>query len=133
MKLDKRVYKYIEYELYNYNNSKEDIEEMKKQIIETSGFNDGQPKGNETISTTENKVIKIISSTAINNTQRILKAIDETLYELGGTYRRFFDMRYIKKEGIVKICNEMPISERSFYNYKDKLVYAVAQKLGLEK
>jgi len=133
MKLDKRIYKYIEYELYNYNNSKENLEEMKRQIIETSGSNDGQPRGNEVSSQTENKAIKIMASTAIASTERIIKAIDEALYELGGTYRRLFEMKYVKKEGIVKICNEISMSERSFYNYKDRLVYTVAQKLGLEK
>lgn len=133
MKLDKRIYKYIEYELYNYNNSKESLEEMKRQIIETSGSNDGQPRGNEVGSQTENKAIKIMTSTTIASTERIIKAIEDTLKELEGTYRKLFEMKYCKKEGIVKICNEIAMSERSFYNYKDKLVYMVAQKLGLEK
>ena len=97
MKLDKRIYKYIEYELYNYNNSKESLEEMKRQIIETSGSNDGQPRGNEVGSQTENKAIKIMTSTTIASTERIIKAIEDTLKELEGTYRKLFEMKYCKK------------------------------------
>lgn len=71
------------------------------------------------------------SSVAIVKLESTLNAIEKVRSRLNEDYLKFFEFNYIKQAGIVKTCNEIPIGERTYYNMRDKIVYAVGQEMGL--
>ncbi len=133
MKIDKKVYNYIDYELQHYQENKKKLEEMRADIIDASPEpSDGQPKGKgETGKPTEGKAIKLMSSIAIVKLENTINAIEKVKSRLNEDYQKFFEFNYIKQAGIVKTCNEIPIGERTYYNMRDKIVFAVGQEMGL--
>lgn len=133
MKIDKKVYNYIDYELQHYEDNKKRLEELKADIIDASPEpSDGQPKGQGgTGNPTESKALKLTSSVAIVKLESTLNAIEKVRSRLNEDYLKFFEFNYIKQAGIVKTCNEIPIGERTYYNMRDKIVYAVGQEMGL--
>lgn len=132
MRIDKKVYKYIDYELQHYDENKKELERLREEILDKGTTPaDGQPRGNTVGNPTEQKAMKLVSSTALLKIERNLKAIDRVYNQLNEEYKRFFDYNYIKQVGIVKTCNEIPIGERTYYNMRDKIIYAVGQEMGL--
>lgn len=133
MKIDRVVYKYIEYELYHYEQYKEEIElEREKILEESSAPSDGMPKGNITGNPTESKVIKLIESTAMLSMQKIIMAVDNTLKQLSPTHEQIFKMYYIqKRKDRYKMCDELHISNETFKRYKRAIIVRVGQELGI--
>lgn len=133
MRIDKKVYKYIDYELQHYEDNKKKLEEIREEILEASPLPpDGQPKGQgSTSNPTEQKAVKLISSVALVKIEKTLNSIDKVYDRLEQDYKNFFDWNYKKGVGIVRTCQEVNISERTFYNMRDKIVYNVGMELGL--
>ncbi len=133
MKIDKKVYGYIEFELKHYNDNAKKIEEIRANIIETSPEPaDGQPKGQGgTSKPTERKGIKLVSSTSLLKMESTNDAIKKVYKQLDKNYKDFFDWNYIKQVGIVKTCQKVNISEATFYRWRDKIVYAVGEEMGI--
>lgn len=132
MRIDKKIYKYIDYELQHYEENKKKLEELRLDIIDSSPEpSDGQPRGNSTGNPTEQKGIKLISSTVLLKIENTIKVIDKVYNQLNDEYKLFFDWNYKKCVGVVKTCIEVNISERTYYNMRDKIVYNVGIEMGL--
>lgn len=133
MKIDKKVYGYIDYELKHYNENTKKIDEIRANIIEASPEpSDGQPKRQGgTGKPTERKAIKLVSSTALLKMESTNDAIKKVYKQLEKNYKDFFDWNYIKQVEIVRTCQEVNISEATFYRWRDKIVYAVGEEMGI--
>ncbi len=132
MRIDKKVYKYIDYELQHYEENKKELERLREEILDKGTKPaDGQPRGNTVGNPTEQKAMKLVSSTALLKIERNLKAIDRVYNQLSEEYKKFFDYNYIKQVGIVKVCQEVGIEERTYYRWKDNIIYNVGMELGL--
>lgn len=133
MRIDKKVYKYIDYELMHYEDNKKKLEEIREEILESSPLPpDGQPKGQgSTSNPTEQKAVKLISSVALMKIEKTLDAINRVYNNLESDYKLFFDWHYIKGAGIVKTCQETKISEATYYRWRDRIIYMVGEEMGL--
>ena len=133
MKIDKKVYGYIDYELKHYDENTKKIDEIRANIIEASPEpSDGQPKGQGgTRNPTERKGIKLVSSTSLLKLESTNNAIKKVYMQLNQNYKKFFDWNYIKQVGIVRTCQEVHISEATYYRWRDKIVYAVGEEMGI--
>ena len=132
MKIDKKVYKYIDYELQHYEENKRKLQELKDEILNGSPAPaDGQPRGNTTGNPTEQKALKLISSVAIIKIENTIKGIDRVYNNLNDDYQRFFEWNYIKNAGIVRTCQETNIAEKTYYRWRDNIVYSVGMELGI--
>lgn len=132
--LDKNVYRYVEYELFNYTNSKEELADEEIDAIYgivEGDINAGIRGKNKKSNRTENSAIKILSSKRTVKLTKTIQDIDNAMDKLDKVYNKFFELYYKKRKGMVETCNKVPISERSFYNYKNKIVWAVAKEMGL--
>lgn len=134
MKIDKEVYKYIEYELRHFEKNKRKLEELRDEIIESSPEPpDGMPKGQgSTGNPTESKVLKLITSVSIKKLEDTVDAITTVYSNLTEDHQQFFDWNYVKNAGIVKTCMEVHISEKTYYRWKDTIIDMVATELGLK-
>ena len=134
MRIDKKVYNYIDYELSNYKYYEQKIEELKKEIIDSSpNPPDGQPKGNMTTNPTLDKVIKLTTPMAIYRMEYNQECIKRALEKLDNYHNEFFEKNYIENNGNNKIgvCYELHISERTYYRMRNKIVEFAGKELGL--
>ena len=132
MKINKRIYNYIDFELSNYKAYERKIDEIRKEIIDSSPPPaDGQPKGNKKSDPTLDKVIQLSTPLAISRMEYNKSCIDKALKKLDKIHNDFFIRNYIKEESMIKICNEMPIGERTYYRLKGKIIEYVAREMGM--
>ena len=132
--LDKNVYRYVEYELFNYKYSKKELADEEIEAIYgivEGDINAGIRGKNKKSSRTENSAIDILSTKRIVKLTKIIEDIDNAMNKLDKVYNKFFELYYKNRKGMVETCHKVPISERSFYNYKNKIVWAVAKEMGL--
>ena len=124
--------RYLERELKDYKENKKMIEELRNDIIEASpkitlGVPRGSNKGNENIT---NKVYKLMSNNQISRLEHIFNKIEKVLEKLNDTQYEFYIRYFEKGQSKVKICLEMPISERTHERYKKRIIYYLAEELG---
>jgi len=133
MRIDKKVYKYIDYELQHYEDNKKKLDEIREEILEASPLPpDGQPRGQGgTSNPTEQKAVKLISSVALMKIEKTINSIDKVYEHLEMDYKTFFDWNYKKNVGIVRTCQEVNISEPTYYRWRDKIIYMVGEEMGL--
>lgn len=103
---------------------------MKKDIIDESASSDGQPRGNVTSNTTQQKAIRIVSSRRIIETERRVGFIKEAVKRLTPEEYEVFEI--IFKEGYNQRLAETQkfISKHTYYNTIDKIVYFTALEFG---
>lgn len=129
MKINNSIFRYIEYELYRYEDTKKELENFRESIIEgtqssevavQSGIGD----------TTASKAIKLTTSAYVLNTERIINAIDKSLSILKDRHRELFQLKYIEGLHQEEVYLEMNTSKRSYFRTRRELILAVAQQLG---
>lgn len=130
MKINKSIFRYVEHELYSYEQTKKELELYKEELIE------GTPKPEVptkavTSDTTATKAINITESTFVLKLERVLKAIETSLAMLSNNHKKLFKLKYINGLPWKEIYLEMNISDRSYYRIRREIVLTVAQQLGL--
>lgn len=134
MRINKKVYNYIDYELSNYKFYEKNIEAIRKDILTSSPLPaDGQPKGNNTSDPTVDKVIQLNTPMAIYKMEQNKKCIERALEKLDVDHKNFFEANYVKTNGNekFKVCNDLPVSERTYYRMKNRIIECVGREMGL--
>jgi RinA family phage transcriptional activator len=130
MRIPPAVWRYIEYELYSYEQTKKDLEELRESIIESTPYSDIHVQsgpGNPT----EKKGLKLISSPAIIHLDRTVAAIEKTLNQLTEEHNQLFNLKYCQGKNWRVVCEEMPTSERTYFRLRREIVMLTAEKLGM--
>lgn len=130
MKIDKSIFRYIEHELYNYDETKKELQRYREEILESTHFAEvpaytgpGDPTGN--------KAVKLASSAFVIHAEKIIKAIDRSLAILGDRHKELFYYKYQKGLPWQEVALEMNISDRTYFRLRRELVMTVGQQLGL--
>ncbi|MDW5300743.1 MAG: hypothetical protein SA378_11515 [Sedimentibacter sp.] len=132
-KIEHSNFKLIEAELYGYNDTKKELELMEEEILEGSAFQEVCVQSGTTGDTTANKAIKMISSKAILECERRIKAIEKTLVILqqDETKLRMLQMKYFERKFTdTGIMNELHIGNNTFYRWRREIVKLVGSYLG---
>ena len=130
-KVPRWVKKKIENELYQYWDNKKELEEMQRDIIEGSPEPpDGQPRGNSTSNTTEQKAIKLRTSRSILAVERRLKYIENAIARLNEDERKIFEIIFKEKHNQKMAETYKFISKDSYYNTYNKIIYFAAVEFG---
>lgn len=137
MNINKPCYRYIEHELYNYNNLVKEMEEIQDEIINASPTPSGERVQSSGLSDmTSSKALKLVTNTRIKRIEdtlkgietgiRILKTSPETRkYEL--LQMKYFDCQYTDS----RIAQELNISIETFYRWKRQIILIMAMHMGL--
>ena len=90
-KVPRWVKKRMENELYQYWDNKKELEEMQREIIDSSPEPlDGQPRGNGTSNPTEQKAIKLRTARSILIVERKLKYVENAIARLNEDEKEIF-------------------------------------------
>ena len=135
MKIDRRVYKYIEYEMYHYIEYKKEIANIREEILEGSPEPpDGQPRGSGTGNPTESKALKLSMSIGYAAMEKTVNAIDNALSMLTDRHRKIFEMIYIRKrKDRYSMSDDLYISYDTLNRNKNEIVVMVGRELGVIK
>lgn len=134
MKIEKSVYRYIEYELYHYEQYKKEIQIERNGIIEGSPSFDGQPKGNNVGNPTENKGIELLTSKGLRGMENVVAAVEVMKKRLTETHYKLFMACYVQeRKDRYSLCDELGISEATFTRYKRQVIEFVGLELGVIK
>lgn len=130
MRINKSIFRYIEHELYNYEQTKKDLQLYREQILE------GTAKPEVSVQSspgdvTQSKAIKLTSSTFVVQAERTISAIDRALDMLGDRHKELFRLKYQLGVSWPNITIDMGISDRTYYRLRRELVITVGQHLGL--
>ena len=134
MKLDKAKFRYIEHELYNYDLTKLEIEELRVDIISGTPQKDDNTTGIQTTrisNPTAARGEKLVTSKAIVQMERVIRAIDRALARLNDTHRMLFELKYRQALSWQGVVVQMAVCDRSYFGYRLDLVKMVALELGL--
>ena len=131
-KLSKEVKNYLIRELKDYKDNKKTIEEVRLDIIESSpnivlGTPSSPNKGNEGQT---RKVYELMTNGIIKRLENMCYHIEKVLSELDGTKYEFYVRCFEKRQSKVKICMETHISEKTYYRYRNYVIYNLAEELG---
>ena len=130
-KVPRWVKKKIENELYQYWDNKKELEEMQKDIIESSPEPpDGQPKGNSTSNPTEQKAIKLRTTRSILAIERKLKYIENAVARLNEEEKRIFEIIFKERHNQKMAEAYKYISKDTYYNTYNKIIYYTAVEYG---
>lgn len=131
-KINIEVRKYLERELKDYKKNKVSIEELRLDIIDSSpkitlGVPGSPNKGNEGQTS---KVYELMTNNMIKRLQTMCKKINKVLEGLNEEQHELYVRHFENGESKTKVCIEMHIGEATFYRYKNKIIYGLAEELG---
>jgi RinA family phage transcriptional activator len=130
MRINKSIFRYIEHELYNYNESKRDLERYREEILEGTHYPEVSVKSDPG-DPTASKAIKLTTSAHITHLEKVVNAIDRSLAMLGDRYKELFKHKYQKGLPWQEVALEMDISDRTYFRIRRELVATVGQQLGV--
>ena len=130
MRINKSIFRYIEHELYNYEQTKKDLQLYREQVLEGTASPEVSVQ-NGPGDVTANKVIKLTSSAFVVQAERVIQAIDKALSILGDKHNELFKLKYQMGVSWPQITIDMGISDRTYYRLRRELVITVGQHLGL--
>lgn len=130
MRINKSVFRYIEHELYNYEETKKELQRYREEVLEGTPFQEVSVQTNPGNPTAQ-KAIKLTSSAFVVQAEKVIGAIDRSLAILGDKYMELFEYKYQKGLHWQEVCLEMDISDRTYFRWRRELVMTVGQQLGL--
>ncbi len=130
MRINKSIFRYIEHELFNYEQTKKDLQLYREQVLEGTVSPEVSVQSSPG-DVTANKAVKLTSSAFVIQAERIISAIDKSLAILGGRHQELFKLKYQLGVTWPNITIDMGISDRTYYRLRRELVVTVGQQLGL--
>jgi RinA family phage transcriptional activator len=130
-KLPPRVFAYVEHELYSYDTTKGEIDQLREDIITAVPVMGERVQSGAIGNTTQTKGVRLTSDLSLLKMERTKRAIDEALRRLDEEHAQVFEYKYLQKMDWRQVCMEIPISERNYFYKRKELVYMVAMQMGL--
>lgn len=125
-------FKFVESELFGYDQTKRELAELEADIIEETPLKEAAGGRSGISDPTARKAGKLISSPEIAAMSRRVKAVESALLMLGEAHRQIFDYRYRKGWDWKMVHMEMHVSERTYFDLRRELVRAVGAKMGYQ-
>lgn len=133
MKIPRDIFRYVEHELYNFDNTKEEIHAMREDIFHSSPAPSVTPlpSTNRISDTTGKKAVSLVTSRAISHMSRIVNAIEGALSRLNEDHLLVFELKYRQRYPWQRACDEIPMTRTTFFRVRRELIFMVAYELGL--
>lgn len=136
LKIPPAYFKMIEFELYNYDNTKEEIAALKDEIIGSPPLPAAEQDNVQRTTVSDptfSKVATMTTNVTLLYMERTIKAIDRALMRLSESHNEIFDLKYRQGKNWKQVISETYISERHYFRQRRELIEAVAMQMGLYK
>ncbi len=130
-KIPSAVYRWVEFELYNLENSKKELALLKEEILAHSPDRFGGGVTSGIISDqTGNKVIKLLTNPRIDNLERKIRVIERVL-KRRKVFRDIYKLKYKENLSIEECCKRMGIESKGIFRFlREALISQIARELG---
>lgn len=135
-KLRRGTFQHVESELYGYHDTKKEIARIKNDILHgKANFDEnvGGGRSNLPNDPTGNSATLLASHRKIEQLERIVDAIESVVNTLPDQKRHLVELRYWARPQTLTwdgIAMRLDVSRRTAINWRDEIVYAVAEKIG---
>lgn len=134
-KLKFALFRFVESELSDYPETKSKLEDLRADIIGRSPMPDegSYINGRNNVGRpTEKSAVMLITNKRLEQMERTVKAIEKTMKTLDKDRQKLVEMRYFEKRfAPTGIAEELHISERTYYNWRDEVIKLIAIEMGL--
>ena len=135
IKLRTGTFKHVESELYHYHETKKEIAKLKEFIIHATPPPDrtGGGRSNWPSDPTGRSGTMLVTNRKIEQMERIIDAIDDVYIRLPKEKQKLVRLKYWTKPQKLTwdgIALELDVSRRTAINWRDEIVYAIAELLG---
>ena len=131
-KINRSVFRYIEFELYSYDYTKKTLEEEKEDVVRATIKLDTPPAKGAIGDSTASKAIRLATNTAILRMERMVRAIDQSLLMLEEEHNQVFELKYRQNKHWRYVASKMYIGQDTYFKKRRELVEMVALQLGLK-
>ncbi len=129
--VERAVFRYIESELYGYDDTLRDLRELREEIIH--GAPPKSPtRGTGASDSTGRKAIRLASSKVLARMERTVRAIDRVLQRLPETHLELYELKYRQGKPWQQVCQELSIARTTYFRIRQEIVMATAMELGFE-
>lgn len=126
------IWRYIQFELFRRDAIEAEISQLREDILHSTPVHEvggssgpGDPTGA--------KAVKLVSSAEVVYLQRILRAIDAGLRELGNQDREVYEALFRQGRSWQETCMVLNLSDSTVSRSKRRIILAVGRHLGVIK
>jgi len=135
VKLRKGTFQHIENELMDYHETKKEIVRLKNDILHASAPPDytGGGRGNWPGDPTGRIATMLVSHRKIEHMEKVVNAIESVMERLPEDKKKLVQLYYWSKPRNLTwdgIALKLNVSRRTAINWRDEIVYAIAEKIG---
>jgi len=126
---------FIEFELYRYDETKEQIEAIKEEIIGSASptlkADKDRIKATAISDPTYSKAVILTTNVTLQYMERTVKAIERALLQLDELHNEIFEQRYRQHKNWRQTLSELCISQDTYFKKRREIIAAVGAQLGL--
>lgn len=138
MNIRKATFKHIEAELYNYHETKKEIQRLRESIVNFVGEEDhNDTSGKNSVRTitrpTEAIVTRLVDNKTLRNLEEIVGGIESVYVRLEDSQRKIIDKRYWsgrRDNSWDVVAEAVSMSERTVYRHRKYIICAIADTIG---
>lgn len=130
------AFKYVEDELYNYHESKKEIERIRDEIIHGKSSTDENIGGGRAgiSKPTERIATMLLTNRKLEHLERVVNAIDYIVKNLPEERRAFVEMRYFKRPQVYNwegLAYQLGQGRATLFRWRNEVVYAIGELIGM--
>jgi len=129
-RIEKSNVRLIEAELYTYNETKDELELLEDEIIDSTPFIEAAVQS-ELSDSTASKAIKLSSSKELIEIRRRMNAIEKALSILPEEKMKLVRLKYFERKLTdIGIINELHVGSKTYYRWKKEIIELIGSYLG---
>lgn len=135
LKLKRGTFKHVESELYAYPDTLAEIERLRAEILHSSPLPDnaGGSRGNLPGDPTAQKGTRLATNRRLQHLETVARAIQEVYEALPEGKQKLVRTKYWTRPQTLTwegIAQKLHVSRRTAINWRDEIVFAIAERLG---
>lgn len=130
----REVYRYVEIELYDYPATKQEMDELREDILNQSPRPNelGQPIATgQPSDPTLGKATRLLTNRRLKHVCETLEAIERAHRRLPDEKRRLLELKYWRLHQNGQLIDELHVSLPTLYKWTREVIIAVAVELGV--
>lgn len=136
LKLRKGTFKHVESELYEYADTKKEIELLRNEILYGGKYTDddvGGGSGNLSGDPAARPAVLLTGHKRLEHLESLIQAIDSVVDRLTPERQQLIQLKYWTRSQALTwdgIAQRLNVSTRTALRWRDEIIYAIADKLG---
>ena len=129
----REVRKYIESELRHYRDNRNEISLIREDLVQRSTSGD-QNRSSEISDPTAKNAEKLLTNRRLKKLEETVRAIEIVVEELDEDRRRLIEYAYFKRPRTltdVGVARKIGVSNRTYYRWRDWIIYRIGEEMGL--